>query len=184
MEFKTPTALHTEHEELHKMLKHATELPGKTGEAAKVVAKVLHPHFIKEEEYALPPLGLLPMLAEGKILPEMEPVIAMTDKLKSELPEMLAEHRQIEEALQELLKVSKTENHPEATLKAALEHGAPEDAILQAKEEFHTHLAASRSQQPLQSNDLMDDNELLSDDRELDLDLVGKPVNFYIPPIK
>ncbi|CAG7818766.1 unnamed protein product [Allacma fusca] len=67
-------------------------------------------------------------------------------------------------------------SHPEATLKAALEHGAPEDAILQAKEEFHTHLAASRNQQPLQSNDLMDDNELLSDDRELDLDLVG-PVN-------
>ncbi|XP_035708538.1 neurobeachin isoform X2 [Folsomia candida] len=67
-------------------------------------------------------------------------------------------------------------SHPEATLKAALEHGLPEDAILQAKEEFHTHLAANRSQQPIQSNDLMDDNELLSDDRELDLDLVG-PVN-------
>ncbi|ODN02477.1 Neurobeachin [Orchesella cincta] len=67
-------------------------------------------------------------------------------------------------------------SHPEATLKAALEHGLPEDAILQAKEEFHTHLAASRSQQPVQSNDLMDDNELMSDDRELDLDLVG-PVN-------
>lgn len=96
-------------------------------------------------------------------------------------------------------------SHPEATLKAALEHGLPEDAILQvnllyknlayrrkkpflrlsfllicvfkylyqAKEEFHTHLAASRSQQPVQSNDLMDDNELMSDDRELDLDLVG-----------
>ena len=131
MEFKTPTALHTEHEELHKMLKHATELPGKTGEAAKVVAKVLHPHFIKEEEYALPPLGLLPMLAEGKILPEMEPVIAMTDKLKSELPEMLAEHKQIEEALQELLKVSKTENHPEATLFAEqlVEHAKMEEVV-------------------------------------------------------
>ena len=131
MEFKTPTALHTEHEELHKMLKDATQLPGKTGEAAKVVAKVLHPHFIKEEEYALPPLGLLPMLAEGKILPEMEPVIAMTDKLKSELPEMLAEHRQIEEALQELLKVSKTENHPEATLfaKQLIEHAKMEEVV-------------------------------------------------------
>ena len=104
MEFKTPTALHTEHEELHKMLKHATELPGKTGEAAKVVAKVLHPHFIKEEEYALPPLGLLPMLAE---------------------------HKQIEEALQELLKVSKTENHPEATLFAEqlIEHAKMEEVV-------------------------------------------------------
>jgi len=131
MEFKTPTALHTEHEELHKMLKDATQLPGKTGEAAKVVAKVLHPHFIKEEEYALPPLGLLPMLAEGKILPEMKPIIAMTDKLKSELPEMLAEHRQIEEALQELLKVSKAENHPGATLFAEqlIEHAKMEEVV-------------------------------------------------------
>ncbi|XP_033217020.1 neurobeachin-like [Belonocnema kinseyi] len=68
-------------------------------------------------------------------------------------------------------------SHPEATLKAALEHGAPEDAILQAREEFHAHLAASRAyQQQLQSPDLMDDNELLVDDRDLDNDLAG-PVN-------
>jgi hypothetical protein len=131
MEFKTPAALHTEHEELHKMLKHATQLSGKTGEAAKVVAEVLHPHFVKEEEYALPPLGLLPLLAEGKILPEMKPVIAMTDKLKSELPEMLAEHKQIEAALQELLKASKAENHPDATLFAEqlLEHAKMEEVV-------------------------------------------------------
>jgi hypothetical protein len=65
-------------------------------------------------------------------------------------------------------------SHPEATLKAALEHGAPEDAILQAREEFHAHLAASRvHQQQLQSTDLMDDSELLTDDRDLDADLVG-----------
>ncbi|CAB0041903.1 unnamed protein product, partial [Trichogramma brassicae] len=68
-------------------------------------------------------------------------------------------------------------SHPEATLKAALEHGAPEDAILQAREEFHAHLAASRAhQQQIQSTDLMDDSELLTDDRDLDADLAG-PVN-------
>ncbi|XP_044255553.1 neurobeachin isoform X11 [Tribolium madens] len=66
--------------------------------------------------------------------------------------------------------------HPEASLKAAIEHGAPEDAILQAREEFHAHLAATRNQQPIQPNDLMDDSELLTDDRELDNDLTG-PVN-------
>lgn len=65
-------------------------------------------------------------------------------------------------------------SHPEATLKAALEHGAPEDAILQAREEFHAHLAASRThQQQIQSTDLMDDSELLTDDRDLDADPVG-----------
>ncbi|KAF5274873.1 hypothetical protein FQA39_LY07055 [Lamprigera yunnana] len=66
--------------------------------------------------------------------------------------------------------------HPEATLKAAIEHGAPEDAILQAREEFHAQLAVSRSQQQIQTSDLMDDSELMTDDRDLDNDLTG-PVN-------
>nr|CAH7719437.1 unnamed protein product [Callosobruchus chinensis] len=64
--------------------------------------------------------------------------------------------------------------HPEASLKAAIEHGAPEDAVLQAREEFHAHLATTRGHQ--MQSDLMDDSELLTDDRELDTDLNG-PVN-------
>ena len=72
-----------------------------------------------------------PMLAEGKILPEMKPVIAMTDKRKSELTKMLTEHKQIEAALLELLKASKAENHPEATLFAEqlLEHAKMEEVV-------------------------------------------------------
>ncbi|XP_014250382.1 neurobeachin isoform X2 [Cimex lectularius] len=66
-------------------------------------------------------------------------------------------------------------SHPQATLKAAIEHGAPEDAILQARNEFHAQLAATYSQQ-VQSTDFLDDGDLLSDDRELDVDLTG-PVN-------
>ncbi|KAH1026810.1 hypothetical protein HUJ05_000428 [Dendroctonus ponderosae] len=66
--------------------------------------------------------------------------------------------------------------HPEASLKAAIEHGAPEDAILQAREEFHAHLATSRNHQQNQISELVDDSELLNDDRELDSDLNG-PIN-------
>ena len=58
MKFKIPQPLKAEHEELHVMLKQATLLSGKTGEAAKAVAGLMHPHFVKEEEYALPPLGM------------------------------------------------------------------------------------------------------------------------------
>uniref|UniRef100_T1J4P2 BEACH-type PH domain-containing protein n=1 Tax=Strigamia maritima TaxID=126957 RepID=T1J4P2_STRMM len=73
-------------------------------------------------------------------------------------------------------------SHPEATLKAAIEHGAPEDAILQAREAFHAHLAANRKaqQQPLQTNDLLDDSELAMEDKEMDIEFSGKinsPVN-------
>jgi len=91
-----------EHEELHEMLRKATKEPGELGEAATAVAKLMHPHFIKEEEYALPPLGLLRSLSEGKVIPEMAEILVMTDKLKAELPQMLAEHKAIVAALEKL----------------------------------------------------------------------------------
>jgi len=113
MEFKIPHPLKEEHEELHNMLRKATQLSDKTGEAAKTVAKLMHPHFVKEEEYALPPLGLLPLIASGKFSEEMKQVITMTDKLKRELPAMLTEHQHIVAALKVLIQHAKTENHLE-----------------------------------------------------------------------
>ncbi len=102
MKFEIPRALEVEHEELHGMLRKATKEPGKLGEAAEAVAKLMHPHFLKEEEYALPPLGLLRSLSEGKITPEMREVLVLTDKLKANLGQMLAEHKLIVAALEEL----------------------------------------------------------------------------------
>ncbi|MGC2571433.1 MAG: hypothetical protein WA364_07970 [Candidatus Nitrosopolaris sp.] len=55
MEFEIPESLELEHEELHRQLVDAMKEGGKVGEAAKDVANILHPHFEKEEEYALPP---------------------------------------------------------------------------------------------------------------------------------
>ena len=78
MEFKIPHPLKQEHEELHNMLRKATQLSDKTGEAAKTVAKLMHPHFEKEEEYALPPLGLLPLITSGKLSEEMKQVIFLS----------------------------------------------------------------------------------------------------------
>ncbi len=68
--------------------------------------------------------------------------------------------------------------HPEATLKACLEHGAPDDAIQAAEEEFHAHLAAHRAQQQKQgatgTAELLEDSELMAEDRELDSDNQGR----------
>lgn len=102
MNFEIPRPLKIEHEELHGTLRKATKEPGALGEAAGAVAKLMHPHFIKEEEYALPPLGLLRSLLKGTVTPEMGEVLAMTDKLKAELPQMLAEHKAIVAALEKL----------------------------------------------------------------------------------
>lgn len=58
MEFRIPKPMKLEHDELHLELAKATKEPGCIGEAAKAVAKVLHNHFVNEEAYAIPPLGL------------------------------------------------------------------------------------------------------------------------------
>jgi hypothetical protein len=115
MEFNIPASLHLEHEELHAELAKASQVPGGLGEAAKNVAAILGPHFRKEEEYALPPLGLLSLLAGGKIRPDMKEVLPMTDRLKADLPHMLEEHKAIVAALRYLIEEAGKAKMPEYT---------------------------------------------------------------------
>jgi hypothetical protein len=110
MKFEIPKPMKIEHDELHADLVKATKAGGQTGDAAKAVAKVLHNHFVKEEEYALPPLGLLTALSEGKFEPGMTEVLKMTDKLEAELPTMLSEHKDIVVALEKLIAAARAEN--------------------------------------------------------------------------
>jgi Hemerythrin HHE cation binding domain len=110
MEFNIPSPLKGEHEELHEELARATKVAGNIGEAARAVAQILHLHFVKEEEYALPPLGLLPRLATGDVTPEMADVLVLTERLKAELPQMLEEHKAIVAALSHLVEVAKQEH--------------------------------------------------------------------------
>lgn len=112
MKIKIPETLKLEHEELHRQLAEATKVGGKIAEAAKLVAQTLHPHFVSEEKFAIPPLGILPQLVEGKLNDDMKEVIKMTDKLKAELPRMLEEHKAIVAALDNLVKVAQNENKP------------------------------------------------------------------------
>src|SRR5512140_3263933 len=62
-----PESIKAEHAELHQELARATQSGGKTGEAAQALSNILDRHFGKEEEYAMPELGLLRDLADGKV---------------------------------------------------------------------------------------------------------------------
>ncbi|HEY7653480.1 MAG TPA: hemerythrin domain-containing protein [Methylomirabilota bacterium] len=121
-----------EHEALHAELVKLTLRRGKVGEAARTVATLLHPHFVKEEEFALPPLGLLTEIAEGRVKPEMKDVLPMTDKLRAELPQMLAEHKMVVGALRRLAAAAKLEKKPEAArfAEALRLHAQSEEQIL------------------------------------------------------
>ena len=64
-----PQSLQAEHHEIHEALAEATPAPGRVGAAAKELAAVLDPHFERENQIALPPLGLLAPLAAGEHRP-------------------------------------------------------------------------------------------------------------------
>ncbi len=110
MNLKTPSSLKSEHEELHAELAGIAKAGGATGKAAMGVECALEPHFQKEEEYALPPLGLLPALASGKVSPDMMTVVDMTARLRSSLGQMLQEHKEIAVALDVLTDAAKQED--------------------------------------------------------------------------
>jgi hypothetical protein len=68
-----PESMRAEHGEIHAALERATRASGRVGKAARALAKVLHPHFVREEQIALPPLGLLAPLARGDFTPRCSP---------------------------------------------------------------------------------------------------------------
>ena len=135
MTIQIPRTLTTEHEALHQRLVQATHLEGATGEAAREVARRLHPHFVKEEVYALPPLGLLAALTErgrDADVADMAEVLPMTRQLEAELGQMLAEHREIVTALAVLRAAAETEQQAEVVAFAdALEaHAQIEEQVM------------------------------------------------------
>ena len=111
MKVDLPQALQTEHQELHEEMVKATKLGGETGAAARGVVKVLFPHVLLEEEFAIPPLSILPALARGELTAEMARVLPKAEMLKAELPRMLDEHKLIVQALQKLLQAASKEQH-------------------------------------------------------------------------
>ena len=70
---------------------------------------MLHPHLVREEQIALPPLALLAPLARGEASPAMRAVLPMTDSLQAELPRMIEEHEAIRAATTRLLEVARAE---------------------------------------------------------------------------
>lgn len=106
-----PSAVRSEHESLHRELSEATKAPGRIGEAARTLAAIMHPHFLREDEYAMPPLGLLVRLAQGTVTPDMAEALPLIARLKAEMPLMLEEHRAIKGALLQLEAVAAAEGN-------------------------------------------------------------------------
>lgn len=87
---------------------------------------------MREEEFALPPLGLLASLANGAVEPDMAGVLALTDELETALPGMLAEHKEIVAALGDLEAAANAENKPQYARFAGklIQHARTEEEVL------------------------------------------------------
>jgi len=109
-----PTSIRAEHREVREALDRATRLGGRTGAAARALAAVLQPHFVREEQIALPPLSMLAPLARSARAPVPGWLLPMTDSLRRELPQMLREHVAIAAATQRLADAARAEGQTSA----------------------------------------------------------------------
>ena len=128
-QLRIPESMQVEHAEIHSELDRITRMPGDIGLAARELAGVLHPHFLREEQIALPPLGLLAPLARGEHPSGMRDVLPMTDSLRLELPRMLEEHKAIRAATLRLRDVAR------AARDSTVEHFAEKLALHARSEE-------------------------------------------------
>lgn len=108
-----PESMRIEHRALHDRLRAAVGSGGETAVAAQSLVEIMRPHFREEEEYALPPLGLLPRLARGEIDPAMRAAIPLTEALAARLDRHVREHVEIGRALDVLADVARGEGKME-----------------------------------------------------------------------
>lgn len=132
MKPKTPKSIKNGHENLCYDLQEIIALGGRIGEKAKTLEGDMYPHFEKEEKYALPPLGLLLALSEGKWEIDTNAAIEMADMLQLKLFELKQEHDNILKALQDFRTIAHEENIPIAKqfVKDLMLHIEVEDQVL------------------------------------------------------
>jgi len=128
----TPGPLHLEHLELRHFLAKMAHEKGETGDAARLVARLLDAHMHKEETFVLPALAVLPRLAEGRFEPAMADAIAHAEWLKKNLAELVAEHRAISAGLERLIAAGRAAERFELVefAEKVLNHARLEELVL------------------------------------------------------
>jgi iron-sulfur cluster repair protein YtfE (RIC family) len=132
MKLEIPEVLRREHRQLDLQLQSATVLSTPLGLAARNLATILHSHLLREEQFALPLLGVLPHLADGKVGTEMGIVVPIAERLRRELPSLRQEHVAIVDALEAFAEAARAEDRAEYVqlAHALIEHVRTEEAIL------------------------------------------------------
>lgn len=98
-----PQSLRVEHEDTVERLSILAKRPGQVGVVARQARELFRRHAAREEEFILPPLTLLPVLADGKVTPDMAWAVTMADRVKAEREQIFLEHTRVTDAMNALL---------------------------------------------------------------------------------
>ena len=110
---RVPGPVKNEYEDLYWKLNRAARTRGEVGQAAMAAFRHLQAHFPKDQEFALPPLHLLPTVARENVNEEIDQIQTMCDKLKRQLPQLLDEGEQIIRELGRMADVAAKEQKAE-----------------------------------------------------------------------
>jgi hypothetical protein len=97
-----PQSLRVEHENTLRELDALSRHRGAVGVEARKAFVLFKAHLQREEEFILPPLTLLPELADGKVTPDMKWAIDMADRVKAERELTYQQHTKITDAMNAL----------------------------------------------------------------------------------
>ena len=130
--FEIPKALQRDRDDLRGQLTEVAGEEGPLGEEASRGVHILHAHILREEQFALPPLSLLPLLADGFVWAEMGPGVAMAETLKANLPDMLEDHEEMLVVLRALEQAARQAGRSDVTLlvQRLMEHAELEAEVL------------------------------------------------------
>lgn len=128
---EVPSSLKNTHAELLNQLHQFTLINDRSTPFALKLEEVMVHHFQEEEEYILPPLGLLPLLVSGRLPEESKNIISLTEKAKAQMDHMSAEHQLITAYIEELKQASSPENQAAiaAFEKEVLQHALSEEEV-------------------------------------------------------
>lgn len=111
MKLKVPKAIIHGHANIILELNEVLAIGGEIAAKAKQLRDAMVPHFKKEEEYALPPLGLLLAFTVEKWEINAEEAIKMAENLELRLAEMKHDHSHITDILNELKLLGEKEHN-------------------------------------------------------------------------
>ena len=115
MPLSPPSSVESIHEDLLQLLLAVQRLPGKTGSYAEEVGKHLQDHMNREDEVALPLLGLVQEAADGHVSPRAAArASSLYVRMRKDYPRLSREDKELVRMTEKLRKFGFEEGHPTA----------------------------------------------------------------------